>query len=423
MPSSRGAFRSLLRSGSVVAVAMAVMNVATYGFQLVSARVLGPQPYGAFAALMNTLLVVTVLQLGLQATAARRIAADPAHVQQIERVVLAVTYRAALVLGAALLLASPLIDRALRLESLPTAALVALSAVPLTVMGGQAGILQGERRWRALAAIYLAAGVPRLLLGTVFIAFSPTEAAAMAGVTVTSFAPALVGWWFLRQGHPTGERHVDHRVGNIVRETLHNSQALFAFFALSSIDVIIARNTLDAHDAGLYAGGLILTKATLFLPQFVVVVAFPELSQPAERRHALTRSLILVLLLGLATAGGAWLLPDLTLAFIGGREFAEIASRLWLFALIGTVLSMLQLLVYAVLARRGQRSAYLLWTGLLVLIGAGFVVDSVDALIGVVLVTDSTLLLALLGISLFLVPDPDDETADQPASGEGRTHG
>ena len=34
----------------------------------------------------------------------------------------------------------------------------------------------------------------------------------------------------------------------------------------------------EDQPAGLYAGGLILTKALLFLPQFVVVVAFPSMS-------------------------------------------------------------------------------------------------------------------------------------------------
>ena len=68
----------------------------------------------------------------------------------------------------------------------------------------------------------------------------------------------------------------------ILRETFHNSQVLLAFFALSNADIVIARNVLDEHDAGLYAGGLILTKAMLFLPQFVVVVAFPSMST-AER--------------------------------------------------------------------------------------------------------------------------------------------
>ena len=47
--------------------------------------------------------------------------------------------------------------------------------------------------------------------------------------------------------------------------------------------------------------------------------------------------------------------------FVGGEEYAEIEPRLWLFAMLGTLLSMLQLLVYSVLARQGQRSVYSVW--------------------------------------------------------------
>ena len=49
------------------------------------------------------------------------------------------------------------------------------------------------------------------------------------------------------------------------------------------------------------------------------------------------------------------------MVFVGGDEYAEIESQLWLFAVLGTVLAMLQLLVYSVLARQGQRSVYLVW--------------------------------------------------------------
>ena len=77
-----------LRDGAAIAVAMAVMNVATYGFTILAARLLGPAEYGALAAVMGLLLVVNVLSLGLQATAARRVSAAPEHVGQIERDVL-----------------------------------------------------------------------------------------------------------------------------------------------------------------------------------------------------------------------------------------------------------------------------------------------------------------------------------------------
>lgn len=399
-----------LPAGSVIAVAMAVMSIATYGFTMIAARILGPGSYGALVAMMNTLLVVSVLQLGLQATAARRIADTPEHVAQIEATILRVTLRAALLLGLVMLLLAPLIDRVLRLDSLTTAVVMALTAVPMTLMGGQAGILQGERRWAALAVLYLANGVPRLVIGCALMAWRPDELTAIVGVALGQVAPVLVGWWALRDRRHPALHHEDHRIGALVRETLHNSQALLAFFTLSNVDVVVARNVLPEHQAGLYAGGLILTKAVLFLPQFVVVVAFPTMSTAAERRRALTRSLAAVALLGLGATLGALLLPGIAMVFVGGPEYAEIESRLWLFAVLGTLLSMLQLLVYAVIARQGRRSVVLVWAALATLVAAGLVTSGVTQLLLVVVAVDVLLFVALLGISLVLVRHPAPES-------------
>jgi O-antigen/teichoic acid export membrane protein len=225
----------------------------------------------------------------------------------------------------------------------------------------------------------------------------------MLGVVIGQFAPIVVGWYALRHERAPGDIGEQHSLRPVIRETIHNSQALFAFFALSNADVIVARNVLSDHDAGLYAGGLILTKAVLFLPQFVVVLAFPAMSSASERRTALTRSLSLVGLLGVIATSGAWLLSGLALVFVGGQEYAEIESRLWLFAVLGTVLAMLQLLVYSVLARQGQRSVYLVWAGLAVLVALGLTVSTLDALIAVVLSVDVTLLALLTLVSLYLV--------------------
>ncbi|WP_246051091.1 lipopolysaccharide biosynthesis protein [Nocardioides guangzhouensis] len=392
-----------LVGGSSIAVAIGLMNVATYAYTMVAARLLGPKQYGAFAGLMATLLVISVLQLGLQATAARRISAEPGHVGQIEQTIMAVTYRAALAVGALLLVLTPLVNLVLRLDSYAAAALVAVAAVPMTVMGGQAGILQGERRWEALSLVYVANGLPRLLVGTALIVLEPSELTAMLGVVIGQFAPIVVGWYALRNERAPGDVGEHHSLRPVIRETVHNSQALFAFFALSNADVIVARNVLSDHDAGLYAGGLILTKAVLFLPQFVVVLAFPAMSSASERRRALTRSLALVGVLGVVATAGAWLLSGLALVFVGGQEYAEIQSRLWLFAVLGTVLAMLQLLVYSVLARQGQRSVYLVWGGLVALVGLGLTVSTLDALIAVVLSVDITLLVLLTLVSLYLV--------------------
>ena len=391
---------------------MGVMNVATYGFTMVAARMLGPRSYGAFAGLMATLLVITVLQLGLQATAARRIAAEPEHVGQIEKTILGVTYRAAIALGVLLLLLAPLVNVVLRLDSLGTAALLAVVSIPFTIMGGQAGILQGERRWGALAILYVLSGVPRLLIGTALILWQPSEFTALLGTGIGACAPVVAGWWFLRRTREPGIHSEDHGFRRVIRESVLNSQVLLAFFALSNADIVIARNVLNEHDAGLYAGGLILTKAVLFLPQFVVVIAFPSMSTIAERRRALTGSLGLIAVVGAAATAGAVLLPQLALIFVGGDNYDEIADHLWIYAILGTVLSMLQLLVYSVLARQGKRSVFLVWAAFVTAVGLGLTTDTLRGLLTVVLTVDTLLLVALLTISLYVTRSaPSDEPA------------
>jgi O-antigen/teichoic acid export membrane protein len=283
---------------------------------------------------------------------------------------------------------------------------VAATAVPITISGGQIGVLQGERRWWPVAVLYLASGVPRLVLGTALILWRPTELAAIAGVFLGAVVPVVIGAVILRRTREAGRVSETHATAPIVREIISNSQALLAFLSLSVCDVILARNILDEHDAGLYAGGLILTKAMLFLPQFVVVVAFPSMATAHERRRALLRSLALVSGLGSVGILICALVPQLALVFVGGDDYAEIEDRLWMFALLGTVLSLIQLLVYAVLARRGTRSVYIIWAAVAVLVVVGLQLSSLESLLLTVATVDFALFATLLVISLRRLEDP-----------------
>ncbi|WP_179661351.1 lipopolysaccharide biosynthesis protein [Nocardioides panzhihuensis] len=390
---------ALIRSSGFLAVCIMVTNIATYGFQIIAARILGPSQYGGVASMMSLLLVVGVVQLGMQATASRRVTGTPGQERAIEQTVLRATYRAAIVVGVVMLVASPLVWRVLRLDSIYPALLVAVCAVPLTIMGGQAGVLQGERRWLGLAMVYLALGIPRLVVTTAAMWIRPTEGAAMAGVALAQFAPAIVGWWVLRRRTPPVG--AVGPVKPVVVEMLQGSIALLGFFALSNVDILIARNVLSDHVSGLYAGGLILTKAVLFLPQFVVIIAFPSMSAESSRRSALLRSLALVGGLGACAIAGSWLLSWLAMIFIGGPDYAEIQDLLWVFAILGMVLSVLQLLVYSVLARRSRLSAYFLWIAVVAVLVLGATQTTVAGLVWTVLSIDAALAAVLLSVTFW----------------------
>jgi O-antigen/teichoic acid export membrane protein len=187
---------------------------------------------------------------------------------------------------------------------------------------------------------------------------------------------------------------------------LHNSHALLAFFALSSADVVLARTFLGDRQAGLYAGGLILAKAVLFLPQFVVVVAFPSMAETGARRAMHLRGLGMVLAIGALAVAGTAVFSGLAVVFIGGPEYAALQSQLWAFAGLGTLLAMVQLMVYNVVARQDQRSVYLIWGALLVLLCTVPFVGSVTTLVTVVASVDGVLLVILLLLSLRRRPSP-----------------
>ena len=402
-------------SSSGIAVSMAIANMATYGFVILASPLLGTEGYGALAASLNLMLVISVGALGLQATAARRISAEPQQVAQIEESILRVTYRAAAALGLILLVLSPVVQRVLNLDHLASAVIVAITAVPMTIMGGLAGILQGERRWAALGLLYIAAGVPRLVIGGALIAWRPTEVWSLVGVGIAFWAPVLVGLWALRDRRRPSDASSEHTGRALLKESISNGQALLAFFALSSVDVIVARNVMSDHESGLYAGGLILAKAMLFLPQFVVIVAFPSMATGGERRKALVVSLSLVAALGAVGTLAAWLLSGVAIRFVGGTKYAEVESRLWIFAILGTLLAMIQLLVYSVLARQGKRSVYVVWLALFVLVGVGLTTDTVLGLVTTVVLVDVTLLVVLLGVSAWFLRE-GAPAPEEPAS-------
>ncbi|WP_460846979.1 lipopolysaccharide biosynthesis protein [Nocardioides ultimimeridianus] len=398
----------LLRSSAGIAIAMAIMNIGAYAFQMVSARLLGPEQYGGIASLMALLMVLSVVQLGIQATAARRIVHEPADVAAIEQSILATTWRAAWGLGILALACTPLVWKLLELGSIYPAVLLALTVIPTTLMGGQAGVLQGERRWLPLSLMYIGVGVPRVVLGAGFLAVRHTEASGMLGVLVASFIPVGIGFLALRGHRPHAKATAHNReVRRDVRhEAIASSMALLAFTALANLDVIVARNVLSHHDAGLYAGGLIVTKAVLFLPQFAVVILFPSMADDSQSRQAIVRGLLFLGGLGAFCVAGAWVLQGVAVQFVGGEKYAGVTGRLWLFAVIGGLLSLLQLLVYSGLAQRGRSTKYIVAVSVAALIGLGGMATGLTGLALTVMAIDAVTVAVLLALQLLQRPVP-----------------
>lgn len=388
---------AFLRGATVVAVGMAIMNVAAYGFTILGSRRLPPEEFGAITALLGLLLIGNVASLGLQATGARMIATHTGDsTASLADALVKAGRRGALGLTAVLLVATPLFMWLLHIDSVLPVLLLAPTLGCLTLMGSELGVLQGSKRWTELAAVYTAVGVGRLVLGGGALLIHPSLDSAMIGLTLGAAVPTLLGAFLLRGSSGATSEHIKE----VLRETVHGTHTLLAFFVIANADVLLARALLDGTDSGYYAAGVIVAKACLFLPQFVIVVVFPTLASSPGDTVRLRRAIQAVAGLGVCTVIGTLLLPDLVVAIIGGEEkYAPLGPYTWLFAISGSAYAVLQLVVYAAIAQQEKRAALLIWVGLVVLvIAAGLVLgtDIATGLNGVKVLVAMTSACALL---------------------------
>jgi O-antigen/teichoic acid export membrane protein len=279
--------------------------------------------------------------------------------------------------------------------------LCSATLIPLTAMGGFLGIAQGWERWNVVTSVSLAAGFGRLLAGVAALLISPTVESAMVGVAIGAWTPVLVGMatvgFHRAHDHPLSTPSGPGRAPSrrpLLREALAGTHTLFAFYVLANLDALIARNRLDAHDAGLYAAGLILTKAALMAPSFVGVLLYPRFATD-ETAASLRLGVTVVAAVGLVATVATALLPEVALILAGGRQYTEISDRLWLFTLVGSVWSIVQVLVLGSLARRTTGVSILIWVAVITL-PVLVVITSVN-------VTGLIILVGMVGAALSLV--------------------
>ena len=170
-------------------------------------------------------------------------------------------------------------------------------------------------------------------------------------------------------GHSDPKHVISRRP--LLREALLSIHALLAYLVLSNLDSLIARNRFDVHESGLYASGLILAKAALFFPQFVSVVLFPDLAR-ATTNHARLRAVTLVAGFGAMAVAATAALPHLALILVGGDKYAEVTDRLWLFALAGSLLAIVHLLVFDALARHAHGIVVMLWGAVVAVLAVAY---------------------------------------------------
>lgn len=346
--------------GLLITAALLGANVVSYVFTIVAARILTPSIFGELSALLALLVIGIVPAMSLQAASALRIArSEPGDRRETSALLGLGLVVSALSTACAFALA-PVLVTLLHLDGYWPALWLAVSLAPLTALGLFHGLLQGARRFGGLALLVGMESLGKVGGGLAGLLIGGDSTSALAGTAIGSAAVALVGWLLCGRPVPTRPRR---RAG---WEVLHAAQAMLALVLLVNLDLVLARHHLPARQAGEYAVGAVITKVAYWLPQAVGVIVLPKLVHAGARRTALPAALGICAALDALVVLGAALFGPTAVRMIGGGAYAGEAVPLWQFALVGSFLALVQLLLFARIASADRRSTTAVWVAVAV---------------------------------------------------------
>ena len=344
---------AVVAGAGAVAVGASLANALGYVLTVAGARLLGPEEFGAFGALLALVIVGNVAALAVQATSASATA-------RRETVTSTVRSGVALsgIVGAGMAALSPLVAAFLQLSSVVPALAAAVAIAALTATAPALGVIQGRERFRTLAVLVAGQAGLRVAGGLAGMAVRPTAAGALVGIAIGLLLAGVAAWFVARPPIGGATRRA---TGAAVRSTLASGGMLLGFVILSNADVVLARHVLSAQDSGLYAAGSVFTKIAFWLPQFVPLVAFPALTDPRRRRGAVRLGLLTVLGCGGILVAGATVLAGPAVAIVAGSEYEDLTPWVGGFTALGALLAVAQLLVYARLASGDRLTTGVIW--------------------------------------------------------------
>lgn len=352
--------KDLIKGGALVFCATLVWQFSNFAFNVVGAHELGPEMYGVLAAAMGLSYLLNPIIQAVQTVASREstsvIVDDQAsQIRAIVNYYLLRVGGAAVALAALVIVLSPLISRALRLNSAVLVAIFGLVIPTLVATGIVRGVHQGTRRFGRYALGTIAEGVTKITAAVAFlILVSRAPVSGMLALLASAVVALAVNVVLLRHFPKSAKRF--HPVHVSIRYSLSTFIVFGLQAILLSVDTIAARLTLPAHSAGVYAGislaGKIVYFATTALTAFLFPIFSARIDRGLETRRWLWISMILVATVSsVVVAFFSWA-PYLVTKLLLGSRYNSIALDIRIMGGIFAIYAMAMLLATYLLARR-----------------------------------------------------------------------
>jgi O-antigen/teichoic acid export membrane protein len=364
-PSASSTVRRLLlsadaRSGVLLLACSMIGHVGNYLYYVVAARALTPAQFAEVSAMTGLAAIALMPTTGIQAAVARDIAAltargEEAQARSLTRMV---ARRVAMGQIALLVALTSITPAAVAVLDLSTAWVWLVGVLAIVLQVGlqiSLGPHQGRERFGLLGFIMagpMGAFRPLLLVPAVLLA---GIVGALGALAVATAVGLLISYPALRAGRPRGGTAAAVKLTGFGPALL----VLGAFASLTNADLIIAKVTLTATDAGLYASAALLGKIALYGPSALALVLLPKVTSRLQAHLSVRRpalwTMAATLLTGSLVVTAITVAPDSLTNAVFGDEYASAYALAAPIAIAMTLLSLVHVHIMVSLAR-GDRT-------------------------------------------------------------------
>ena len=361
----RSAGATVLSGSAIMLVAMMLVNVFNFAYNMVMARMLGPAAFGNINAAVTMLLLASCVSLAFQLVCAKFVArgqVDSAKAAVVHNL-LGKAWIVSLVLGVLLFVAQKPVASYLNIPSPWIVGILALGIAAYAPLGVKRGAMQGVLAFQRLGTNFVLEAIVRFFVGAGLVVAGygvlGAVGAISAAVITACFLPRLP--LQLR-----GERGVAEQL------SLAEAVQAIVFFVgqviINNIDILLVKHYFASDPAGIYAAISQIGRLLYFASWFGVVNAmFPVtaaagVGEKKTKAHGIGLPLMLVLGLSLLFIAIAAIFPHMIMGVIFGSRFIDIG---WLLALYAAATGLYSLSVVFIAYEMSRRIANTGWLQLM----------------------------------------------------------
>lgn len=337
----------LVKHTAIVFAGSTLVGVFNLAYHLISVRLLTPEDYGTFNALVSFVMFSSMAVSPLGTTLTRFFTEyiakkDFVKLTLVFNKLMKRLFIAACLIAALFFIASPSLAGFLKTKTLYVficagAIVISLFSPPLI------SIFQSFQKFVVYSLIGIVASLGKLILGGILMFLGWRVLGSLSGFLAGAVLPILVALCFIKGvfkkdiGYIGAKARAPINLTPIFKYFFPVSIAMLSFTAITNVDVVLVKHFFTPLEAGYYSIAQMVGKIALFLPSALAIVILPKSVKAhvtdGSSTKLLYKSLFLASLCCFSFTAFAFLFPDFLLNALTGKPNPVSSQLVGLFAL------------------------------------------------------------------------------------------